>query len=72
MKKSTSIILILALLLAPLAFRYSFPDVYQKILQTYPVMGLGLIVALDILWMWIILAILVLSARLVRWIRSRE
>ena len=74
-------ILIIGFMLAPLVFRSLFPDLYQtilrsypiaKILHSYPIAGIFLLVVFDILWMWTALLLLLLSARFVRWIRSRD
>ncbi|UFH52507.1 hypothetical protein [Spirosoma sp. KNUC1025] len=71
MKKRVAVALILGLLVTPLIFRAAFPDLYVRIWNTYPTTGAIVIVALDVLGMWIILFILILFLRLIRRLRRQ-
>ncbi|WP_420150095.1 hypothetical protein [Spirosoma sp.] len=72
MKKLIAIVLILGVVLFPVAFRLIFPHFYQVILESYPIVGVGLLLLLDILWMWVALLFLSLLSRFARWMRTRR
>ena len=70
MKKRYVLALILGVLLIPMVFRTVFPNLYIRIWTNYPFFGILLVIALDIIWMWLLLFVLMLIARLIRRLRG--
>ena len=72
MKKRFAFTLIIGVLLVPLLFRIALPAMYTRLFQMHPFFGLVLVIGLDVVWMWLLLFIIMLSSRLIRWVRHQK